>query len=336
MRIQRYLDKETWRKFVFDHPQGNIFHTVELFEIFEKTKGHKPSVWAAVEGEDRVLALLLPVEIVLYNHLRRFSSRSIVFGGVLWEQSNEGCKGLNLLLDKFKKETRNHHLFTELRNISQTTAVQDVLHQNKFFYEDHLNYLINLDCTPDEVMQNFRKRTRKHISRGLRKGKVNVEFIQDRDRLYDCYDLIEKTYQYAQIPIADVSMFEAAFDILAPNDMVHFVLATVDDVPVATSVELLYKDTIYGWYSGMDRNYSSFTPNELLMWHILSWGAENDYKVYDFGGAGKPDEDYGVRDFKAKFGGELVNFGRNKHIPSPVFYKFAEFGYEIARRILLS
>ena len=42
----------------------------------------------------------------------------------------------------------------------------------------------------------------------------------------------------------------------------------------------------------------------------MEWGLNNGYSVLDFGGAGKPNEKYGVRDYKMKFGGELVNFGR--------------------------
>ena len=41
------------------------------------------------------------------------------------------------------------------------------------------------------------------------------------------------------------------------------------------------------------------------------WGAENGYRLCNFGGAGKRDEEYGVRDFKAKFGGELICFARS-------------------------
>ena len=37
-------------------------------------------------------------------------------------------------------------------------------------------------------------------------------------------------------------------------------------------------------------------------------------------GAGKPGEDYGVRDFKAQFGGNLVEHGRFLHVCRPVVY----------------
>jgi lipid II:glycine glycyltransferase (peptidoglycan interpeptide bridge formation enzyme) len=116
--------------------------------------------------------------------------------------------------------------------------------------------------------------------------------------------------------------------------MVRFTLAWVDQTPVAASVELLYRDVMYGWYGGVDRAYSSYRPSELLMWHILKWGAENGYAVYDFGGAGQPDEEYGVRDFKAKFGGELVCFGRNTCVHAPTALALSRRAYQIYRKVM--
>jgi lipid II:glycine glycyltransferase (peptidoglycan interpeptide bridge formation enzyme) len=68
------------------------------------------------------------------------------------------------------------------------------------------------------------------------------------------------------------------------------------------------------------------------MWDILSWGARNGYRRYDFGGAGDPSKDYGVRTFKAKFGGELVSFGRWVRVHSAVRLRLARMGYELYRR----
>jgi serine/alanine adding enzyme len=65
----------------------------------------------------------------------------------------------------------------------------------------------------------------------------------------------------------------------------------------------------------------------------LEWGVENGYRVYDFGGAGKPDEEYGVRDFKAKFGGKLVCYGRNVYVHSQVRLELSKLGYTIYRAL---
>jgi serine/alanine adding enzyme len=129
-----------------------------------------------------------------------------------------------------------------------------------------------------------------------------------------------------------VTLFEAAFDVLYQRGMVKFWLAYVDDY-AAVSVELLYKDTLYGWYGGIDRDYINHTPGELLMWPILKWGTENGCRVYDFGGAGKLGKEYGVHDFKAKFGGKLVCYGRNVLVHAPARLAISKIGYQIYRRL---
>ena len=110
-------------------------------------------------------------------------------------------------------------------------------------------------------------------------------------------------------------------------------MAWVRDACVAASVDLVYKNTIYGWYQGSNREYASCKPNELLLWHVLQWGSDNGYRQFDFGGAGKPGVEYGVRDFKAKFGGTLVNYGRNTCVHAPFRLRFSRRGYELVRRL---
>ncbi len=334
LEIVRSLPKEEWCGFVDEHPAGNIFHTPEMFEVFSRTSGYRPTLWAAVNNR-RPLALLLPVEITLFNGpLRRFTTRAVAYGSVLSAQGAEGAQALSLLLDHYKHQTKNRVLFTELRNLSDLDGSQAILNQHGFVYEDHLNYLIPLKGSPDEVFERFGRRTRKNIRRGLRQGKVCIEVVRERDQMAEFYHLLEQIYRHARVPLADPSLFEAAFNLLHPKGMLRVTLARVDRVPAAVSLELLYKGVIYGWYGGSNRDYGAYVPNELVMWHILKWGAENGYELYDFGGAGKPEEDYGVRDFKAKFGGELVCFGRNTCVYSPGLLALSKAGYTLLRRFL--
>jgi serine/alanine adding enzyme len=65
----------------------------------------------------------------------------------------------------------------------------------------------------------------------------------------------------------------------------------------------------------------------------LQWGAENGYRLYDFGGAGKPGEVYGVRDFKAKFGGRLVEYGRFTVTHAPIRIRLSKLGYRIYQQL---
>ncbi len=335
MGIVRYLDEETWRNFVESQPTSNIFHTPEMFQVFSHAKGHHPVLWAAVDRSNRPLALLLPVQVTLMDGLlRRFTTRAVAYGSVLCAPGSEGREALAMLLQTCKREARATALFTELRSLSNLSDLQPVLNDSGFVYEDHLNYLIDLDRPPEAILQSMGKHTRKKIRRALRQGKVVIEEVNQRERVTLFYELLQKTYAAAQVPLADRSLFEATYDVLYPKGMTKFLLAKVGDNCVAASVELIYRDGIYGWYGGMDRAYSKYRANELLSWHIFQWGAENGYKVYDFGGAGKPDEEYGVRDFKAKFGGTLVDYGRNICVHHPYLLRFSQWGYQLYRRSL--
>jgi serine/alanine adding enzyme len=330
LAIVHSLDEKVWREYVDRHPQGNVFHTPEMFEVFARAKGHRPLLRATVGETGQVLALLLPVQVTLRDGLfRRLTTRSIAYGSILCTPGSVGREALALLLPTYTRDAGHGALFSELRNLSDLSAIQPVLNECGFAYEEHLDYLIDLNCSPDQVLQNIGPRTRKHIRRALRKGNVIVEQVTHRNQIIDWYGLVCKTYKAARVPLADRSLFEAAFDILHPCGMIRFWLARIGTTYAAASAELVYKDVIYGWYGGMDRAYAEDLPGELLMWSILKWGAEAEYKIYDFGGAGKPGEAYGVRDFKAKFGGRLVCFGRNIYIHAPGLLRLSTLGYRI-------
>ncbi len=335
MKIVRTLDEHAWRDFVAGQPAGNVFHTPELYRVFARTPGFEPALWAVQSGGGDILALLLPVRITLLEGvMSRLSTRTVVFGGILADDTPRGQDALDLLLGAYVREPDGAPLFTELRNLSATASFQPILSRHRFHYEDHLNFLIDLRRSPDDLLQSIGQRTRKIIRRGIRAGRVTVTEVIGPEGLAACYAILAGTYQAARVPLAPFPLFQAAHELLLPRGMARFSLACIDGTPVATSIDLPYKETVYGWYGGVVRSHNGSAPNELLTWDVLSWSTANGYAVYDFGGAGRPDEQYGVRDFKAKFGGTLVNFGRNTHVHAPFLLRLSRWGYRLMRRRL--
>jgi hypothetical protein len=335
MQVVRSLDETIWRRFISEHPTSSVFHTPEMFQAFAQAKGYQPMLWAAVDNLRSPMALFTPFRLTLLDSVfSRFTSRSISYGSVLCAHGPEGQKALEMVLRAYKRDIKKRVLFTELRNLVDANSLRATLGRYGFAYEDHLNYLIDTDRPAEQVLQRIGKRTRKKIRRGLRAKVVQISQVWERNELGSWYKMLQETYQFAHVPLADCSLFEAVFDHLYPKGMAVFLVARIDDVPVACSLELPYKDTIYGWYGGCHREYNQHSPNELLIWHILEWGANHVHAVYDFGGAGSPDQEYGVRDFKSKFGGELVCYGRDTYVHSPLLLKLSRLGYAIYRRIL--
>lgn len=334
LTVQTALQVDQWRNYVLGHPQGNIFHTPEMFEVFSRTKHHEPQLWTVVDDSGTIQALFTPVIVTLAGGVvRRLTTRSVSYGGLLFEPTTSGTAALAILLQEYRRQVGRRALFSEVRHLSDMRPAQPVLTSHGFAYEDHLNYLLDLDLPIEQVFDNIGHRTRKAIRAGIRKGEVQVEEVQQRSALDDLYAILCKTYSRNRVPLADRSLFEAAFEVLVPTGSVKFWLARLDGRVVAGSAELVFKETMYGWYGGVDRAYSSHQPGALLMWHVLNWGATHGMAVYDFGGAGRPDEEYGVREFKAKFGGELVSFGRNRLVHAPTLLQLSTIGYGLYRSI---
>ena len=334
--IVNSLPKETWREFVENHPAGNIFHTSEMFEVWERAMRYYPKLWAA-KVDSKVVALMIPViNTLVPGMLKLLTSRTIVFGGVLYEKSEKGKHGLTKMLEAYQSDSRWASLFTELRNLSDVSDIQTILKEANFHYEEHLNYLIKLDYSAGDVFGKIGARTRKNIRRGMKRSALDIFEAKDRSQIPACYDLLSQSYKNASVPLPDISLFYAAYEILLPRRMIDFTLAKVNGEAAAVSVELLYKDVVYGWYGGVDRKFGKYVPGEVVMWKVLERSCNQGYQVYDFGGAGKPDEEYGVRDFKAKFGGDLVCFGRNTWTSKPLLLAASELGYSLVRRILFN
>jgi lipid II:glycine glycyltransferase (peptidoglycan interpeptide bridge formation enzyme) len=333
--VVRTLPEDEWRTFVTEHPTGNIFHTPEMFQVFSRAQGYHPELWAVRGDNDRVLALMLPVKITLWGGLlRRFTTRAIVYGGVLCCADSAGHEALNLLLSAYKKEVKNQTLFTEFRNLSNLNDIQPILQRNHYIFEDHLDYQIDVSLPTEEIWNKIDASARKKLKKALKKNLLAIEEVNDISQIPFCYNLFHATYDRVHVPLPTQSLFETAFEILYPKGMIQFLLGRVENTYVAASAALLYKDVIYGWYRGFNRTFVAYFPNDLMVWRVLKWGSEHGYHIFDFGGAGKPDEKYGPRAFKAKFGGNLVDYGRNTYVHSPYLFHVSQFGYQLARRFL--
>ncbi len=334
LKIVNSLDEKIWRDFVDQHPEGNIFHTPEIFQVFERTKGCQPKLWAAVDDPGHLLALLLPVQVTLINGLlHRLTTRNIAYGSVLYTLDPAGEEALAALMQTYAQEAGHEALFTELRHLTVSNPIKSLLHQCGFKYEDYLDYIIDVNRPIEDIWSAISKNGRKAI-RKFRNKDVVVSEVNDRSYLPVFYNLLQQTYKRAGVPLADISLFEAVYDVLVPKGMAKMLLARVKDDYVAASLEAPYKDVIYSWYSGYDREARTFYPNDGLVWYILEWGAKNGYRCYDFGGAGLAGESYTVRDFKAKYGGRLVNFGRHICVHAPFSLAMSRVGYQFYRQMI--
>ncbi|MCK4888772.1 MAG: hypothetical protein KAS97_02505, partial [Candidatus Aminicenantes bacterium] len=77
-------NRREWSEFVYNHPEGNIFQTPEMFDVYNETDKYEPFVFAVVNDRKKFEAILIAVIQKEHKGLMGiFSSRAIIFGGPL-------------------------------------------------------------------------------------------------------------------------------------------------------------------------------------------------------------------------------------------------------------
>ncbi len=325
-------DRERWDSYVAAHPKGTIFHTSDMVRVFAATRQHEPLAIAAVNGAGDIVAMLVAVHVrTLNGAASRFASRSIQYAEPICNDDEEGIAGLVALVRHHDGHMKSRTLFSEVRPIAEAGPERIALERCGYEYQDYLNYVVDLTAGRDCLWRNLRKSCRQNVSRCHRKN-VTVRDETTSDGIRKMYELLQYSYERAKVPLADCSLFRAALDRLPPG-VVQVRIAYHHDTPVAGGIVLNFKKRVYAWYGGTVR-VPGITPFDCLTWDEIEWGGQHGLQWYDFGGAGWPDEEYGPRKFKAKFGGELVSYGRYRKVYSGWKLAVAKTSYRMLRSVV--
>lgn len=327
-RLATEIDRRQWSDFVWNHADGNIFQTPEMFDVFMMTKNNQPILMAVTDAAGQILGILVVVIQIEYaEFIGKFSSRAIIRGGPLILNNNVDV--LNFMLKEYNKVIPKRAIYSEVRNLCQQAGgFKECFEKNGFIYEEHLNILLNIEQPEEALWKNIHSKRRNEIRRARKEGTFTRELTCPKE-IEEVYDILKDVYDKAGLPLYDRSMFSSAFGMLRPNGLVRFFGAINRDKLIGVIIVLCYKDRVYDWYAGSRREYYHKYPNDLLPWETFLWGKKNGYKIFDFGGTGKPNQPYGVRDYKKKFGGEFVCFGRYEKIHKPFLMKIAKLGFKL-------
>lgn len=324
------INRKKWSDFVFNHPDGNIFQSPEMHEVYEKTEKYEPVFLAVKENNDIFGILLAVIQKEHSGFIGKFSSRSIIWGGPLLKDNNE--KVLDLLLKEYNRKIKKKAIYSQFRNLWNWGDLRKSFEINGFTFEDHLDIFFDLNYSEEDLLMQMHKQRRHNVRRAKNKGTVFTE-ITNIDGIKQSYQLVKETYKRVKLPVGDEDFFLTAFEVLYQKKMARFFGAYHLDKLIGVRVVLCYKDLVYDWYAGSSYKDTNKYPNDFLPWEIMLWSKNNGYKVFDFGGAGKPGVPYGVRNYKKKFGGEFVNYGRFEFIHKPILMKIGKVGLKIWKKL---
>ena len=187
--------------------------------------------------------------------------------------------------------------------------------QAGFSYEPHYNFHITTDDKVDSRMDKGRRRK-------IRRARENGATVShDNGAVAAFHTLLLDLYRTKiHKPLFPLTFFEE----LVKQPFSHLFIVREPDGSVIGGqlcVELTGK-VLYSWFCcGLDGQYHDLYPSIMANYAAIRYAADNGFERLDMMGAGSPgDGGYGVREFKAQFGGTLVEHGRFLHIYNHAIY----------------
>ena len=257
-----------------------------------------------------------------------FTRRAIINGGPLLSE-DISTEALRLLLGRLRKEVSKEAIYIEMRNFNDYSRWKDSFEACGFAYQPHLNF--HLDCSEEAVIQrNMHESRRRQVRKGLASGAV-IEEAKTEQEVRDFYRILEQLYRRkVKTPLFGLEFFLAFFR----QEWGKYLLVKYEGKVIGGMMcPILEGRAIYEWYvCGLDEPYREQHPSVLATYAAMQYAAEHCMPRFDFMGAGKPGDDYGVRAFKAQMGGQLVEHGRFLLIAKPLLYRIGVLGVAWLKR----
>lgn len=323
------INEKGWAELVKKSSVANWFQTPEAYRFFVSVSSLE-AFCVAVENHGRLKGVVVGYVQKDGGWLKQFfSRRAIIVGGPLLADdiSNEE---LTVLLNALKQKLKRKSIYIETRNFNNYSRWNAVFERCGYEYEPH--YDIWVDTCNIEVVNEKLGKSRKRDIRVSQRDGASIVANPTLEQVDAYYLILRNLYKNkVKTPLFPLDYFHKLYQL---PDSVFLLVEYVGEIVGGTVCVGLQGNALYEMYAcGQDGVYKNIFPSELATFAGLQFAAENGFPRFDMMGAGKPDDGgYGVRDFKLKFGGELVEFGRNICINNKLLYSIGKLGVKIMKR----
>ena len=330
-RILTYsdIDPHQWQSLVERSPYATWFQTPEAYRFYASVHNEMTPFAFGIERDGELRAVVVGYVTKEKNPLKQFfTRRAIIIGGpLIGEHATDS--DVEQLLRVTASELKSQAIYIETRNFNDYSKWKGTFEKCSFNYVPHLNF--HIDTTSVELAQsNIGKHRWKYIRLSIRDG-ANMLENPTIEQVRECYELLTELYSTkVKTPLFSWDFFEKLF--YQPN--AKYLLVELEGKIIGGTVCVcLSNKAMYEWFvCGNDHYRKGIRPSSVATWYGMQYAATNGYPLFDLMGAGKPDEPYGVRDFKAEFGGKLVEHGRYLCIRKPLLYWIGKIGVKILKK----
>ena len=340
------INPRAWQKLVDESPTATWFQTLEAYQLYASQKNEMIPLAIGVEEDGALVGVVVGYITQEKNALKQFlTRRAIIVGGPLLAEniSDEALTALLLAVTNtsrlspsgvpgkvrdfvgcsFASRLQNP-IYIESRNFHDYSKWKHIFEQCGFCYQPH--YDIHVRCDDAHQMSDRRQR---ELKRAIKNG-ATVAMAQSEQEIRDWYQILAKLYrEKVRTPLFSEEFFLQFYR----NGVGKYLLVKHEGKIIGGMMcPILGGKAIYEWYvCGLDEEYKDLYPSVMATNAAIEYAKANGLPLFDFMGAGKPNEAYGVRDFKMEFGGELVEHGRFLCVRKPLLYKIGKMGVKFLK-----
>lgn len=315
-----------WEAFIRENKRSTPFQSPGYFNFFNSVRGMEARALAV--ADDGAIRALAVVTYQKENGLKGyFSRRAIIYGGIVYD--GETPHAVEILLREVIRDTNRRSIYTEIRNLSDYGILRTLFEKNGFKYTPYLNFRI--DTTNREEMFARISSSRQRQIRKASRMSVTWSEASGTEEVRQFYALLRRLYRdKLHKPLPEEDFFTEFYS----RNLGKFLLVRHDNSIIGGIMCPVLDDrAIYEFYiCGMDEAFPELYPSVMATWSAMEYASGNGIGLFDMMGAGRAGEHYGVRDFKARFGGGMVEYGRFIRINRPVLYRLGEAGLLIMKK----
>ncbi len=320
------IPRNLWKEFVEKSSFSTPFQTPEYFDFYNSVQGLSAIAIAIEENKDLVASVVISIQ--KEKGIKGFfSRRAIIYGGPIIKKGS--TRSFSMLLHEISKVLKGKAIYAETRNLNNYSEYKSLFVLERWKYKQYLNFKVACE-DETSIWSNLNRLRKRQIKKALQNNVIINEAGNIED-IIELYKILFDIYRNKiKKPLFDDSFFLKLFN----TKFCKVFVVKANDKIIGGHFCLVDKNIIYDWYGcGLDKIYNDYAPSTMVVYAALQYGARHNMKYFDFMGAGTPSKVYGVRDFKAQFGGELVEYGRFIKILNPILFWIGESGMKIISKL---
>ena len=285
-----------------DLPGTNLFHSVDLFHILERTMGFMPRMIVAYEGSKPVGKLLVTVRRIF--SWTDIYQKAVIYGtGEYFNTSRKPDEIFAEILPYLDAQLIDNVFFLEFRNLEEPLFAYRYFRENQYF---PVRWLRVQNSIHHEIVDKWMSaKRRKHIQRGLESGAV-LGVVQSEEELHVFFKMMKHFYQskFSRY-LPDLNFFRSLFTYKTDKQLAEIFTVKYKGKIIGGAVCFFSDTTAYLVFAGgLRKRYPMLYPNALAVWNAMVYAREHGYRHFEFMNAGLPFKKFGYRDFILRFGGK--------------------------------